>query len=368
MSNFSAHFPLLLICIALSWSGTGLIRRYAGERWLDQPGWRRSHTRSTPRAGGFAFVVVWLMALVWLIRTDQLYLASVSGLAGGVIIIALGGLLDDRFELAPRYKLTFQTLGAAWFVYASGFPRELDIGFVLLPLGVLQVPLALVGFISMTNVYNFMDGSHGLAALQALFVTAVLSGVFLYHGDTELAWVALILFAYMLGFLPWNFPHGRIFMGDVGSGALGFVLAGLVVLGAHRGALPMLVGAMLLGVFLLDAATTLIHRWSAGRRWYTPHREHLYQVLIRGGWSHRRVALAFSLVNVLVALPMALIAMRWPPMMLPLMAGFAVSFTIVWRYVRVNFRDQKRASSCREQEYGMGNRANQRLGSPMCRA
>jgi len=343
VNHAQALIGLSLACLLASFSATGLIRRYAGIDWQDPPGHRRSHRRTTPRPGGIAFLLVWLGAVSWLLLHDYLPLSDVSGLLGGAVVVAVGGLLDDRFELRPGDKIFFHLLGAGWFVYVSGFPDGLQTGFGLIPFGMFKIPLALAGFVSLTNVYNFMDGSHGLAALQAVFVALALAAWFVFQGDVGLALVAFTLAISVAGFLPWNFPGGRVFMGDVGSGFLGFALAGLVVLAAQRGEMPMMVGALLLGLFLADSTTTLVHRWRAGRRWYTPHREHLYQVLIRGGWSHTRVALAYSAANLFLVLPLAVLAGRWPSLMLPAIVAFGVVFVLVWRRVRSGFGNRRRA-------------------------
>jgi Fuc2NAc and GlcNAc transferase len=164
----------------------------------------------------------------------------------------------------------------------------------------------------MVNLYNFMDGSNGLAGFQGLFVSLVLAALFAGSGDWTGATIALVLAGSCAGFLPWNLGRARVFMGDVGSLALGFIVAALLVYGAGTAAFTLPVALMITAVFLVDASLTLAVRILRGERWYNAHRQHLYQRLIARGWTHGRVLLAYQAVNLLLVLPGVVFGVNYP--------------------------------------------------------
>jgi UDP-N-acetylmuramyl pentapeptide phosphotransferase/UDP-N-acetylglucosamine-1-phosphate transferase len=153
------------------------------------------------------------------------------------------------------------------------------------------------------NLHNFMDGIDGILAAQAIFVFTSMSIICLRAGAALHAGQLAIFAAATAGFLPFNFPRARIFMGDVGSGVLGLLIA-LAVLWRMAGAQSVLVsGLVLSSAFVIDATATLVSRVVRGRRWYHAHREHLYQWLVRSGFSHAGVVALYMGWNLVVAAP-----------------------------------------------------------------
>ncbi len=269
-------------------AGTWLARRYALARHLlDEPGERRSHQVPTPRGGGAAIVAVMLaVAAGLLVRASAPEAVLLGGFVLALALVAGIGAWDDHRPLSPWLRLAVHGLagallgGALWW---AGAPAWLVVA------GALLVP-------GLVNVWNFMDGINGLAASQALLCAGLFaSGL---AGDWRLlAWAAA---AACLGFLPFNFPRARIFLGDVGSGALGLVLAWLLaVLVLQRpGAWP---SALALLPFLADAGFTLVRRMLRGEKWWQPHATHLYQRLARRHGSHVPVTLAYAGVTAVLA-------------------------------------------------------------------
>ena len=262
--------------------GTWWARRYAlSRRLIDQPGARRSHVVATPRGGGIAIVAAMLAALA-LTPTDGVPAVRLLAVGIGLVMVALVGWIDDHRPLSPWIRLATHVLAAAclgigWLVSGAGLP--VAIGGAL---------LALI----LTNVWNFMDGIDGLAASQALL--AALGYAVWAGGAGPAGWLSLALAAACLGFLPFNLPPARIFLGDVGSGALGFALAVLVArLAVHdlRHA-PLLL--LPLSAFLLDATLTLAGRIVRRERWWLPHRGHAYQLWTQRIGRHGRVTLAYA--------------------------------------------------------------------------
>ncbi len=265
-------------------AGTWLARRYALHRQLiDQPGERRSHTEATPRGGGIAIVVALAIAAVALGLRQPLDAPLLAAFLVGLVLVAGIGWVDDHRPLSPWLRLLVHAFASGLFALAAASVFDSP----LLGLG------AFVAAMVLTNVWNFMDGINGIAASQAALVAAVLAWVC----GGSWGGLALALAAACLGFLPFNFPKARIFMGDVGSGAIGFALAALATVAASRLGARSWVLLLPLSPFLVDASLTLARRVLRGERWWTPHTQHAYQAWARRR-GHTRVTLAYAGVAV----------------------------------------------------------------------
>lgn len=273
----------LAVFFMMGAAGTWLARRYALQRNLvDEPGARRSHAIPTPRGGGIAIVAVMLAACVALGLRHPPHLPWLAAFGLGTVLVAGVGWIDDHRPLSPWLRLTVHGLAAAVFLA----PVWIATG---------DLPLVLVGFgliVTLTNVWNFMDGINGLAASQAAIVAAALA---LALGGPAAA-LGGALVAGCVGFLPFNAPSARIFLGDVGSGALGYGIGALTVLAAlpNPGMAPLLI--LPLAPFLVDAGLTLGRRVLRGERWWTPHVQHAYQRWARRA-GHTRVTVAYGVAT-----------------------------------------------------------------------
>ena len=281
----AAWFPGAL---ATSAAVTWLALRYARRRGLmDQPGERRSHAVATPRGGGISITVVLLAAILamgWLY--EDLRPVLQAG-ALGLVLVATVGWIDDHRPLSARIRLLAHALAAAMLAAAL-----LVSGHGLLP-----AAIALGAVLVLVNVWNFMDGIDGLAASQAAIAAL---GYALLGGTGTPAWaLGLALAGACCGFLPFNFPRARIFLGDVGSGTLGHALALLVVLALVAPAEPLAPAGWLLLVlplaaFLVDATLTLGRRVLRREAWWEPHVQHAYQVWSRILGRHAPVTLLYA--------------------------------------------------------------------------
>jgi UDP-N-acetylmuramyl pentapeptide phosphotransferase/UDP-N-acetylglucosamine-1-phosphate transferase len=296
----AASFLLAFVLCALA-------LRYARRRnLLDEPGRRRSHTTPTPRGGGIGIVVsvlAGLVALAYLAPATALPLRLIAALG----LVAAIGWIDDHRPLSALTRLLVQTVAVGIWLWpllvrvAHG--GDAAAHGVLESTGV-AVLLVFVCLWSI-NLHNFMDGIDGLLALQAIFVFGVLAAL-CFHAGRAPHGVAIALWAAATaGFVPYNFPRARLFMGDVGSGAIGLLIAVAAIwdYGAEANAASALIAV---SAFLTDATATLVSRVLRGRRWYRAHREHLYQWLARSGLSHAGVAAWYLAWNLLVALPLIL--------------------------------------------------------------
>ena len=286
---------------------TGLVRRYALARSiLDVPNARSSHTAPTPRGGGVAIVAATLAGLPVLAAAGALSWPALWALAGAGGLVALIGFLDDHGHIAARWRLLAHFAAAAWaLAWLGGAPPLLLFG-AQVDLGWLGAGLAAVYLVWLLNLYNFMDGIDGIASVEAI---AVGVGGALLHalaGDPALAMAPLLLAAAAGGFLLWNFPPARIFMGDAGSGFLGVVLGVLSLQAAWHAPQLLWSWAILLGVFVVDATLTLLRRLLRGEKVYEAHRSHAYQHASRRFGRHLPVTLAVAAIDLLWLLPIAL--------------------------------------------------------------
>ncbi len=305
---------LLLTTLSIILSGlvTGVVRRYAvKQRLLDRPNERSSHDRPTPRGGGLALAAIVLGGVVVAGLLGWVPPRVGIAVVGGGLIVAIIGLVDDHRPQPAGLRAALHLIAASWAVFWLGGLPELRLGLHTVHLGRLGAVLGVLGVAWAVNFYNFMDGIDGLAAGQAV-ITAGLGGAFLLaDGQEGLAVIAVLTFGASLGFLPWNWPVARIFMGDVGSGLLGFVFASVALASERAGSFPLIGWVLLLGAFVYDASVTLARRMLAGERWYEAHRTHAYQRAIQSGWTHQQVT---SVLLVLAAVLGAIgwLAWRWP--------------------------------------------------------
>jgi Fuc2NAc and GlcNAc transferase len=300
-----------VLAALLGVAGTGLAYRYARARaLLDRPNHRSSHATPTPHGGGLAVVgTVFLLIGVGMWAGLVPARMAVALLGGG--LVAAVGWIDDLRGLGAAVRALAHLVAAIWGVAWLGGMPSLRVGAGQVELGFAGSVLAVLGTVWLVNAYNFMDGIDGIAG-----VTAVLAGVFgaallLGGGDAPLAFVSVVVAGASAGFLVWNWPPARIFLGDVGSGPLGFLFAMLAVGAETRGAGGLLPWLLLLGVFFVDATVTLLRRMLRRERWYEAHRSHAYQRLVQAGWSHRSVTTGVAVLELLLG-GTALVAVRRP--------------------------------------------------------
>ncbi|WP_095196500.1 glycosyltransferase family 4 protein [Pseudomonas sp. Irchel 3A7] len=301
---------LLLAILAVSCGLTLVLRRYALRKSLmDIPNERSSHTVPTPRGGGVAIVVSFALALPILINQGYTEAAAAYGLLGSGLFVAVIGFADDHGHIAARWRLLGHFIAAAWAIYfLSGLPAIEFFGSAF-NLGWFGHILAAIYIVWMLNLYNFMDGIDGLASVQAISVCLGMCLVYWFSGNGELIWAPLILVAAVAGFLWWNFPPAKIFMGDAGSGFLGVVLATLSIVAAWVDPNLLWCWLILLGVFIVDATWTLARRLLRGEKVYQAHRSHAYQNASRVYSSHKAVTLGVLALNAFWLLPISMVVM-----------------------------------------------------------
>lgn len=298
---------VLLAVFAVSWMLTLILRRYAlAKSLIDIPNARSSHTVPTPRGGGVAIVVAFSLALPVVMALGLLSLTALIALVGSGLLVATIGFADDHGHIAARWRLLGHFISAAWALFwLNGLP-PISIFGLAIDLGWFGNVLAVIYLVWMLNLYNFMDGIDGLAGAESICVCLGGCLVYWFGGYAELIWAPLILAGAVAGFLYWNFPPAKIFMGDAGSGFLGIILGVLVLQAAWVEPELMWSWLILLGVFIVDATWTLIRRLVRGDKVHQAHRSHAYQFASRHFKSHKLVTLGVVGINVFWLFPLSL--------------------------------------------------------------
>ena len=307
-----ALWPLILACVAVAgvtclatWLAAAALRRF---QILDRPNARSSHVVAKPRGGGLALLpivlIAWILALRWLDAVPPGFWPVVTGAA----CLGVVSWIDDLKSLPALTRFLAQGLAVAFGMVGLAGAGPVFQG--LLPPA---LDLVAAGFLWLwfVNLFNFMDGIDGISGVEAIAIGLGLGlAALLSAGDPAQVALPWLLAAAALGFLVWNWPPARVFLGDVGSVSLGFLLGWLLLLAAAKGAWA--VAAILPAYYLADATITLLRRGLRGETVWRAHREHFYQRATQGGWSHGRVSGAVALCN-LALIGLALASTRGYP-------------------------------------------------------
>ncbi|MEW6709012.1 MAG: glycosyltransferase family 4 protein [Candidatus Riflebacteria bacterium] len=306
-TNILMEIPFLLVVACmfttiLSSIGCGLMRYRSIKKsvMMDIPNERSLHEQPMPRAGGAPMAVFSILAiiLIGIVRPHLLPVSWALTIGVGGSLVAIIGWLDDKSSLPARTRLLVHMIAAAWAVV------------MLLPdsISFFHRFLAWFWITWSINFYNFMDGIDGLAGSEAVIIAlgaGYIAGRLGMNGPLTVSWIVA---AAALGFLFWNWPPARIFMGDAGSGFLGYTF-GCLAIGSGTGwAGGFYTYLLLLALFWVDATFTLLKRIIRGERFWEPHRQHLYQLAVQRGHSHHEVTLFFVTVNMILFVIAALFA------------------------------------------------------------
>lgn len=332
---------LLTAASVTSFVTTGLVRRYLLHRGiLDVPSHRSSHLAPTPRGGGLAVALTLLCGVAIQTARGALpgRLAAILLFGGGAI--ALVGWLDDMKSLSRRVRLGFHSAAAAFAVLLLGGFPVIHLGTAELHVGLVGSLVAWLGIVWLTNLYNFMDGIDGIAPAEGALASGIGGAVLVSAGYWQLGFVSLVLTGATIGFLPWNWMPAKIFLGDVGSGFIGFVLGVLALASERAGALPVTLWIFLLATFIFDATVTLIRRFARGDRVTEAHRSHAYQRAVQSGLTHSTVTVSVLSLGLLCAAG-AIAAVKTPRLFAPALIGILVLLTCAYLWVerRYPFRN-----------------------------
>jgi UDP-N-acetylmuramyl pentapeptide phosphotransferase/UDP-N-acetylglucosamine-1-phosphate transferase len=288
--------------------------------FLDHPNERSLHKQPIPRTGGLAIMISLTAGFLLGQIVNQILMAGWRAAlwtepdmwqeAKAMLVLVMALLIgaisfwDDRNNLAPGVRFGIHALVAAGMVWVTNLKVDfISIPlFKSLPLGWLAIPLTVLFLMWMTNLYNFMDGMDGFAGGMTVIGFAFFAFIGWIGGNYTFAVLALLIAAAAGGFLFYNRPPARIFMGDVGSGSLGFLAGALAVMGIHDNLFDLWVPVLIFSPFIVDATTTLMKRLLRGEKVWQAHRQHHYQRLVLAGWSHRKTVLIEYVLMTLVGL------------------------------------------------------------------
>lgn len=284
---------LVLFCGVISFLLTYFIKLIAlRHRIVDMPNERSLHTIAIPRVGGIAIVLTWYLGisiLFWFNAIESnLFFALLSG-----ILLAIVSLVDDVIEIKPTIRLFIHFITATGAFIFLGNLRPLIIPSIEINYPLLIYPFAIVGMVWFINLFNFMDGVDGFASIEAIVISIVL---FYFSGNI----INILLIACVAGFLFWNWPKAKIFMGDIGSTQLGFILIVLGVYFHNTYKFSILNWIMLSSPFWFDATFTLYRRWRNREKLSQAHRKHAYQRIVLAGFSHLKVDTYLIVINLVI--------------------------------------------------------------------
>jgi UDP-N-acetylmuramyl pentapeptide phosphotransferase/UDP-N-acetylglucosamine-1-phosphate transferase len=316
---------ILIACLSVSaFVLTWIMMNFSlKRRILDMPNERSSHSIPTPRGGGLATVIVWYsgISIIFFMGmiSRSLYLALLSG-----IFLAGISLIDDLIGLKPYIRLIGQTFTVVIaFLLIHGVQPVIIYDINILP-QIILLPITIVGIVWFINLYNFLDGIDGYASIEAI---AIATAFFLFTRQN----INLVLAASVFGFLIWNWPRAKIFMGDVGSTQLGFIIAILGVYFHNTSQLSLPDWLILLSPFWFDATLTLFRRWKNNEKLSQAHRKHVYQRLVQSGFSHLEVDIFLAILNSVLFL-LVLLSRKWTILYLPILLVTLSSLYLITRY------------------------------------
>ncbi len=313
---------MFIIIFSISVILTGLIRIYAlRKNILDIPNDRSSHCVLTPRGGGISFVLLFNSLSLGLALQHQIPLSLFYALSGGMFVAAIGWL-DDVFTIHSIWRVAIHILVAIWAVYwLNGFSA---FG------GMMGYLLAIISIVWSINLYNFMDGIDGLAAVEGVCISLCAALVLNMFDFSGISLLCLLFAGAISGFLVWNWPPAKIFMGDVGSSYLGYVFSVLAITTSNYKMLPLSFWIIISAIFLCDATFTVLYRLYNGERWYEAHRKHAYQQLVQHGINHKTVTMSIFLINIFILFPIAFTMLYYPHLYFVFLSLLLSVFFILW--------------------------------------
>lgn len=329
-----SQFPVF-ICLPAALLVSAALTHYLSSersrlRILDHPNERSLHHVPVQRTGGLAILAGFTAALLVIALSGQ-YPAGLTLPLFGALLVAVISFVDDRHGVGAAPRFAVHGLATVLVLFGGLALRSLELGaWNLAWPGPLGLGFSLLFLVWMTNLYNFMDGMDGFSGGMGVMGFGFLGLFGWLGGDAGYALVCWSAALACAGFLAFNFPPARIFMGDIGASTLGFLAAVLIFFADGRGLFPFWAGVLVFSPFIVDATVTLLRRLLAGEKVWQAHRSHYYQRLVRLGWGHRKTVLAEYLV-MLAAGVSALVLLQarasiWPVLGL---AFWAVAYAVL---------------------------------------
>ena len=303
----------------------GLARRASWEQTVIE---RSSHSVPTLTRGGVGFVATILVGFIVVLEVA----GGMGWFIGGALAVAIVGFVDDAVPLRVASRLYVHLIAVLAGLFGLWPDLLVFAVFKTIPILLLALLALILLWVWFINFFNFMDGIDGIAAAEVVFIGLAGALLSLASSHSELASAWAVLAGACLGFLVWNAPPARIFMGDVGSGFLGFIVAALLLMSVLEGVMSPWVALLLVAAFIGDATVTLLRRMWRGERWYEGHRQHAYQHLAIRWGSHGKVTVAYTIFNLVVIAPAIWLANQAPTLALPILIATLtlVALLVLW--------------------------------------
>jgi UDP-N-acetylmuramyl pentapeptide phosphotransferase/UDP-N-acetylglucosamine-1-phosphate transferase len=281
---------IFAITLATSIQSTILVKKACFKyNILDIPNNRSSHVTPKALMGGIAIIVSFIIGYMLLYSQETQLNTNTIYILLPALAISLLGLFDDIYNLSAKIRFSLQLLLSITTILIINYRFNTSISVITITLSI----LAIIFLIGTTNIYNFMDGIDGIAAGSGIIYAIFFAIAGNILNNDLVFYTSILLIPAQLGFLIFNFPPAKIFMGDVGSTFLGYIYATLTILLAINNPLFILVGTGIMFPFLFDGAFTIIKRFIQGKNIFEAHRDHFYQKLIKDGWSHKKVSFLY---------------------------------------------------------------------------
>ena len=331
---------LAVIFIAVSVIITAYIRNFSIKNNLfDIPNDRSAHKIPVPNLGGIAIIIPLIFLIVTLFSQemigDEIGISMIIGLS----LIAIVGLVDDCKNLSAFTRITIYIIASGASLYLIDGVKSISINEYNYYLGGVGYCLGVLFLVWLTNLYNFMDGVDGFAAIETICVSIFCCFLFYSLDNVPFLIIMLCLASTTVGFLYWNFAPAKIFMGDIGSCSIGFFFGLLAVYTGVNGIISISVWLVLLAPFISDATFTLVSRIFNSERWYVAHKSHAYQKLHQLGLSHKQLSLNLFIVNILLIWPLAYHANLHAKYELPIVILSYILMAAIWLLIQVKCKE-----------------------------
>lgn len=275
------------------------------------PNYRSLHQKVIPRGAGLVVAFAALLGYLYLYLDHELSSSQLMVYVIGGLVVAAMGAADDRLDISARYRMPFQFLTAGWLCYWLGGLAPIDLGFAVINLGIFGHAALVVVLVWFYNLYNFIDGIDGMASSATIFLCAALGLVLYSQHQQTLGFILALLGISCAGFLAFNWPPARMFLGDAGSSFIGYILSAVFIESLWHSPTNVWSWLIVGGFYFADTTLTTVVRLLKVPGWYRPHRSHAYQNLARVWDSHRKVVLLVMVINLLWVLPLLLLSLKY---------------------------------------------------------
>ncbi len=338
--NIFTIVPIVIVVALLSAVFTGIARRYSlKNKIIDIPNERSSHEIATPRGGGVSLACITICSILLGYIFDLLAQDDFLALFFSLTAVASIGWLDDKGDISSYWRFIIYSIAALWSLCWVGVLENIRLGDLIIDISFsFSIIITWLGIVWLTNLYNFMDGTDGLAAMQAILASSLGFILLLLQKEQGYALICLCLASASAGFIYWNWPTAKIFMGDIGSCMIGAFFAIFSIITDKSDIMPVSLWCMLLSLFICDATFTLIKRIIFGEKWYQAHKIHAYQLLVQMGMSHKTLLLNFILINLVIIWPATFFAWLYPHLAVYLVFTLVCILFFLWLLIQLKYR------------------------------